>query len=81
MTRRKATASDRAGAARANAADNPHDRQERQRSFVSLADPKMKPQVDQLRRELSSSPDKAREFLQKAGILNRSGNLKKNFVG
>lgn len=73
MTRKKATAHDRA-----SAADNP---QERQRSFVSLADPKMKPQVEQLRRQLSSSPDKAREFLQKAGILNRSGNLKKNFGG
>lgn len=83
MTRPKSASArtSSAGEGRANAADNPHERQNQQRSFVSLTDPKLKPQVDQLRRELSSSPEKAREFLQKAGILNKSGNLKKNFGG
>lgn len=80
MTRSKAPTPSRVDAGRASAAE-PEDRQSQQRSFVSLADPKMKSQVDQLRRDLSSSPDKAREFLQKAGIVNKSGNLKKSFGG
>jgi hypothetical protein len=68
-------------ASRAKAADSAQDRQSQQRSFVALTDPIMKSQVEQLHRDLSTSPDKAREFLQKAGILNKSGNLKKNFGG
>lgn len=46
-----------------------------------ISDPEMKGRVDALKKQLSSDPEKAKAFLQEAGILTRGGNLSKRFGG
>lgn len=48
---------------------------------VRLTDPDVKPQVDQVVKEITSSKEKSIEFLHKVGILTKSGNLSRRFGG
>lgn len=46
-----------------------------------ISDPEMKGRVEALKEQLSADPEKAKAFLQKAGILTSSGHLSRRFGG
>jgi hypothetical protein len=49
--------------------------------YMRLSDPEMKPAMDALRERLQNDPAFAQELLQKAGIVDATGKLTKNFGG